>query len=255
MLNARWPALLATLVMALPVAATADTVNLPTCTVNDPRCGFTISVGQGDQMQSGSGFYTIDAKTGDLTITEAVTVAGLNGELAQVGGIWGNADPILGFNASAGTGATGGTFSYTFFLPIALSGPLAADSSVSYSLTSQTAAGAQIAPLFGKTVIAQEVDTSVGGLAPLNKGVDVGDTFFFLGGPATNNSPVYTAASPLTGNLAYDLMSVTVAFSLSARSNVGLSGFVQQTVVPVPAAVWLFGSAVGLLAALRRRVA
>ncbi len=255
MANSRLLAILATLIMALPVAAQADAINLPSCTANDPRCGFTVSVGEGDQMQSGSGFYTIDAKTGDLTITEAVTVVGLNGELAQVGGIWGNADPILGFNASAGTGVTGGTFSYTFYLPIALSGPLAADSSVSYSLTSQTAAGAQIAPLFGKTVIAQEVDTSVGGLSPLNKGVDVGNTFFFLGGPQTQNSPVYTAASLLTGNAAYDLMSVTVAFSLSARSNVGLSGFVQQTVVPVPAAVWLFGSAAGLLAALRRRAA
>jgi len=251
MLNSRLRAILATLVMALPVAATADTINLPTCTVDDPRCGFTISV---DGQELGAGFYSIDAKTGDLTITNPVSVQA--GELtAQVGGIWGNADPILGFNASAGTGATGGTFSFTFFLPIALSGPLTANSSVSYSLTSQTAAGAQIAPLFGKTVIAQEVDTSVGGLSPLNKGVDVGNTFFFLGGPQTLNSPVYTAASLLTGNLAYDLMSVTVAFSLSAKSNVGLSGFVQQTVVPVPAAVWLFGSAVGLLAAIRRRVA
>ncbi len=135
-----------------------------------------------------------------------------------------------------------------------MSGPINANSSVSYSLTSLTNAGAQISALSsGKVVVADEVDTSVGGLAALNKGVNVGDTFFFLGGPQTQNSPVYTASNTFNGNIAYDLMSVTVAFSLSANSNVGLSGFVQQTPVPVPAALWLFGSGLlGLIGVARR---
>jgi len=171
----------------------------------------------------------------------------------QLDNITGNADPILGFNASASTGTAGNTFAFNFSLPIALSGPINANSSVSYSLTSTTSAGAQIDPLNGKVVVAQEVDTTAGGLAPLNKGVNVGDRFSFIGGPLTQNSPVYTASSSFTGNLAYDLMSVTVAFSLSANSSTGLSGFVQQTPVPVPAAVWLLGSAIGLLGAVRRR--
>jgi hypothetical protein len=88
----------------------------------------------------------------------------------------------------------------------------------------------------------------------LNKGVDVGDRFFFTGGPQTQNSPVYTASNTFTGDLAYDLMVVKVDFSLSADSTVGLSGFVQQVVVPVPAAVWLFGSGlIGLIAVARRK--
>jgi hypothetical protein len=51
-------------------------------------------------------------------------------------------------------------------------------------------------------------------------------------------------------------MSVTIAFSLSADSSVGISGFVSQTPVPVPAAIWLFGSGlIGLAGIARRRAA
>ncbi len=71
-------------------------------------------------------------------------------------------------------------------------------------------------------VYASEVDTSVGGLGSFNKGVDVGDTFFFNGGPQTQNSSVFTASNSFTGDLAYDLMTVKVDFSLSANS---MSGF------------------------------
>jgi hypothetical protein len=125
---------------------------------------------------------------------------------------------------------------------------------VSYSLTSLTSAGAQIDPLSGTVVVAQEIDTSPGGLSPLNKGVDVGNRFFFVGGPQTQNSPVYTATSTLIGDLAYDLMSVTVAFSLSPNSQVGVSGFVEQlpAPVPLPAAVWLLGSGLIVLRGFAR---
>lgn len=214
-------------------------------------CTWSIEV---DGVSVGSGFFAVDPGTGVITLGAPVDIALSDGTTVGLSSLSGNADPILGFNFSAGTGAAGKTFAFNFNLPIALSGAIDANSSVSYSLTALTAAGAQITPLFGKTIIAQEVDTSVGGLAPLNKGVDVGNLFFFVAGPQTQNSPVYTASNTFTGDLAYDLMSVTAAFSLSANSQVGASGFVQQVqAVPLPAAAWLLLSGVGFVGGVARR--
>lgn len=196
-------------------------------------------------MQVASGDFVVDPTSGDINIQAPVKVGLGGGAWAQISGISGNSDPILGFNLSANTGTNARTFSFTFSLPIALSGMVDASSSVSYSLTSQTATGAQVSPLSGHVVTAQDVDTTVNGLPPLNKGVDVGNTFFFTG-QGTRNSGTYTAENTLTGNPAYDLMSVTLGFSLTRMSNVSVSGFVQQTPldqspVPLPASAWLLG--------------
>ena len=101
--------------------------------------------------------------------------------------------------------------------------------------------------------LAREVDTSIGGLTPLDKGVDVGDTFFCTPGPCNSTSGTYSATNQFTGNLAYDLMSVTVAFSLSSSSNVGISGFVEQVPVPEPDTASLVGLGILTLTAVARR--
>jgi hypothetical protein len=219
----------------------------------------------------GTGELLYDAKTGAISLNTDLasttgnvssTADGLmwtmgDGSTISVGSLFGNADPILGFGLGASTGSNGSTFGFTFNLPIALSGPINADSSVSYSLSSLSTAGAQITAN-GNVVTASEVDTSIGGLGFLNKGVDVGNTFGFLspGGPLTQNSAVFTASNSFTGNLAYDLMEVKVDFALTANSTVGISGFVQQLAVPIPAAVWLFGSGLlGLVGIARRKKA
>ena len=218
---------------------------------------------------AGGGQLLYDAVSGDISLNlDPASISG-NGEVQGDTIVWtmpdssqlevislsGNADPILIFGVGASTGVSGATFGFNFDLPIALQGPINADSSVSYSLTAGTAAGAQIAGIgTDKIVRAFEVDTSVGGLGSFNKDVDVGETFFFTGGPQVQNSPVYTASSQFTGDLAYDLMSVQIDFSLSANSATGLSGFVQQAVVPIPPTVWLFGSGLlGIVGIARRR--
>jgi hypothetical protein len=230
------------LMMASQAAMSAAVVG---CTAND--CTWSMLV-DGQDIQNGSGVF-VSNPDGTLSLPAPVKINLPDGGFISLDGIHGQLDPVLGFNASAGTTAGGHTFAFSFSLPISLSGPLVASSSLGYALTSTTAAGAQIAPLFGsKVLIAQDVDTTVGSpLGPLDKGVNVGNTFFFIGGPMTQTA-VDTANSSLTGNLAYDLMSVTLAFSLSANSNVGLSGFVQQEVDPVPEpSSWMLVAAGGVL--------
>ena len=242
-------AVLAALAAVLGIAAPAGATGIFDCGPGGQNCSITASI---DGVNVGSGTFAIDPVTGNLSLAAPI-VASLNGGLWQIQNVTGNADPILGFATSASTGALGNAFSVTFTLPIALAGTILANSSVSYSLTAANTVGAQIAPLFGNVVIAQEVDTSIGGLPPLNKGVNVGNTFFFLGGPQTQNSPVYTASNSFVGSLAYDLMAVTVAFSLSPNSNVGVSGFVQQ-VIPEPASAVLLGVGFVVLVIARRRL-
>ena len=232
-------------IAALVLAGACNSVLAGTVVPCDGNCTWSVDA---DGVEVASGDYWVDPKTGEISLHSALNLDLGGGAFVSVNSMNGNADPILGFSVAAGTGAVGKTFAFNFSLPIALSGAVAASSSVSYSLTSLTSAGAQIDPLSGHVVVAQEVDTSINGLGALNKGVDVGPRFFFVVGPQTQNSLVYTASSTLMGDMAYDLMSVTVAFSLSPNANVGVSGFVQQVPapVPLPAGAWLLGS--GLLA-------
>lgn len=218
-------------------------------------------------VAAGGGQFTYDAETGAISLSTENTSGGAivtevggirwnfgNGDWVSVNSISGNADPILGFGLSASTGSTGNSYSFSFNLPIALSGTIDTASSISYSLTSTTSAGAQIKGIGGNNVLQSwDIDTSIGGLADLNKNVDVGETYFHVGGPLTTNSPVYSDADLIIGDLAYDLMAVQVAFSLSADSIVGISGFVSQTPIPLPAAAWLMSMGLGFLGAYKKK--
>jgi hypothetical protein len=232
-------------------------------------CATDFTIDFNGMIGVGGGELLYDAQTGVISLNldpESVSGNGMvvNGNMVMwtmgdnstisVNTLSGNIDPILSFGIEATTQGTGRTFGITFDLPVAIEGPISASSSVSYSLTSRTEAGAQIAPISGNVVKAWEIDTSVSGLGSLNKGVDVGDTFSFIGGPETRNSSIFTASSQFAGDLAYDLMSVQIGFSLSGESSVGISGFVEQVVVPVPAAIWLFSTGLlGLIVIARRK--
>jgi len=223
------------------------------CGTTGDLCSFELFA---DGAQVGSGRYTI-GEGGLLQIASPVSFKLDDGSTIGVTGINGNADPVLGFNASAATLGTGHSFAFSFDLPISLSGPINADSSISYTLTSTTAAGAEIKPLLpgagAKVMTAQEVDTTVGGLPSLDKDVSVGDTFTVLGGPKTGNSPVFTASNSFIGDTRYDTMNALVSFSLSPNSNVGISGFVQQVVVPEPSTTALMFAGLGLVGWIARR--
>ena len=99
----------------------------------------------------------------------------------------------------------------------------------------------------------REVDTSVGGKPAIDKKVDAGDTFFFAGGPDTQSSQTYEADGSFNVDPAYDTMSATVAFALSPSSNVGISGFIQQTVVPEPSTYALLAAGLAFVGFVARR--
>lgn len=236
----------------LSVATTAMAGTIVPCG-GATTCSSSFSVFfNGSASEVGGGQFLYDAGTGQISLDTTnirgngmATMGGAimwtmgDGSQVTVGSLGGNVDPILSFGLGATTQSSGRTFGFSFDLPIAISGTVQANSGVSYALTSTSQAGAQLTAINGKVITANEVDTSVGGKGVFNMGVDVGDTFFFPGGPAVQNSPVYTASNSFAGDLAYDLMSVQVNFGLSANSTVGLSGFVQQapTAVPAPAAL------------------
>ncbi len=235
---------------AAHVAAEPGTSTNPDCASG--LCTWSVAVNSTEVL---AGEYVASADGSLYVPAQQTRTELLDGSFAALNSLSGNIDPILGFSLSAGTGAAGKNFSFAFSLPIALAGAITANSSVSYSLTSLSAAGAQITPLFGSLVQAQEVDTSVAGLAPLSIGADAGGLFSFTGGPLTLNSPVYTASSSFVGSLQYDLMSVIVSFALSPYSQVGISGFVQQvSAVPEPGglALMLFGVVAATVARRKR---
>jgi hypothetical protein len=218
------------------LALVNDASNIPDCGPRGANCFYTVDL---NGVTLGTGNYQI-SESGQIILPADSNFTAPDGSFVRVTDVNGSADPVLGFSASAGTGTSGGAFVFNFSLPISLSGQIQANSGISYSLTAKTSAGAEIKPLLpgGKVLTGLEVDTSVGGLNSLNKGVDAGDTFTIAPGvgtfPRTENSPVFTASNSFIGNAAYDHMNALIAFGLSPNSEVGLSGFVQQ--VPEPSA-------------------
>jgi len=241
----------ALLALGLALSAPTGAIAGTTSCGDGSLCSFSVVA---DGVDLGSGRYTIDPLTGALQIAAPRTFTLADGSTVGITGINGNADPVLGFSANANTLAFGHSFVFNFDLPINLSGPINANSQISYSLTSTTSAGAEIKPLdpTHKVMYALEVDTTVGGLDSLDKGVDAGDKLTLLGGPTVGNSTVYKASNSFIGDSRFDTMTAVVQFSLSPNSNVGMSGFVQQ-VVPEPSSTAMLLAGLGFVGWVARR--
>ncbi len=231
-----------------------------------PICSVGFSIDMNANIGIGNGELLYNSTTGDIALnleassTNATSINSqmgtlmwnVGGNTVSVSSLSGNADPILGFGVGASTGAMGATFGFNFDLPVAIEGPILATSSMNYSLTATTSAGAQItAPVSGNVLSANEFDSSVGGLGFLNKGVDIGETYFVTG--IGSGGQTFNASNSFVGSLDYDLMSLEIDFGLSPNSIVGITGVVTQTVVPVPAAAWLFASALLGMVGIKRK--
>ena len=214
-------------------------------------CTWTISVDGGVVME---GVYDVDSTTGDVILSEPVSLTrtGYSVSLSEMSG---NIDPLLGFGLGAtNTSGVAKTFAFAFSLPLGgLPVPINTYAEVGTTLTAFTDAGGSIFTTSGTGKIVDSQDIS---LSPFpvseDKGVDVGNTFS-IAGKGTDSDFDSASGSIISGG-PYDTMSVVVAFGLTDQTGVGLSGFVEQTAIPVPAAVWLFGSGlIGLIAIARRK--
>lgn len=117
------------------------------------------------------------------------------------------------------------------------------------------AAGARIAPANGNGNIMRSWDLTVN-QNQISKNVDVGSAFTIAGGSASTTWSAINTLECGTGEFACETMSTILTLTLSKGDSVRLyGGLVQEMAepVPVPASVWLLGSAMAALMGWRRK--
>jgi len=262
------------LAFAAPAAARAEVVQCAADIAGVCSSRFDIQVedfdGNPNNNMSGFGQLIWNEETGEIGLDTTGDFGPTNGKpagsglmwdlgggaTASVGSLTGNADPILMFGVGSATGASGAAFSFTFNLPISMSGLIRANSTLGYTLTASPNSFAQILPFGAGSVLeALHVDTD-GGAGFIDKNVDLGPAFSFTDATGIGSTQVQGYSSALSFfnvSTAYDLMTVRLSYILSPNTSVGLSGLVQQVVVPLPAALPLLLAGLAGFGALRRR--
>ena len=225
----------------------ASTVS-PVCTID--TCTWQVSV-DGDVVMMGS--YVSDPDTGTISFGGTGTIT-RDGFTFNLDSMTGNMDPLLGFalGATNTSGATK-TFAFAFSLPLGgLSTPITTSAQLGTTLTAFTSAGGSVFATSGTGLIVDSQDITFNPFSSVDKGVDIG------AGLSINSQDTIQTIENATGSIlsgsSYDLMSVIVAFGLTDQTGVGFSGFVEQVAVPIPAAVWFFGTGlIALFGVVRRK--
>ncbi len=161
-------------------------------------------------------------------------------------------DPVMFFSASAtnnGSNPLAYTFSFNTPLSPTLNGNINSHAEMGVSLTDGLNDGASVKPLVGNNYMLKSYDLYSNGDS-VSKNVDIGTAFTIPSGTQTTS---YSADSTLFCGQACVNMSSILTFTLTGQDSVGFSGKVVQSPVPVPGAVWLFGSAVAGLIGVQRR--
>lgn len=179
-----------------------------------------------------------------------------NGSTLTIGNAAFDPDPVLFFSANA-TNKTANPLAYSFsfntpLLPN-LTGKINSHAELGVTLTDGYDDGAQVQPLAGDNFMLKSWDLYGDG-SSVSKNVDIGTAFAIASGTAGTN---FSADNSLFCNPSDPCvtMSARLSFTLTAQDSVGFSGKVVQTPVPLPGAVWLFGSALLGLVGTRRKQA
>jgi hypothetical protein len=200
------------------------------------------------------GSYQSDPETGQISLADPVNIDG-GDYTVSLDSMSGNIDPVLGFGLGASnTSGAIKTFAFAFSLPLGgLSAPPFINTYAELGTTlTPFGTGGSVFPTSGAGKIVDSQDIVVNPFVSVDKGVDVGAGLSTSGGSTVLNFE--SASGSINSGGPFDLMSVIVAFGLTDQTGVGMSGKVEQTPVPIPASVWLFGSGLlGLIGIARRR--
>jgi hypothetical protein len=218
--------------------------------------GMTVIIG-GQAANPTTGIsWNFDAASDTFTLAGPATY-----EVAGVGSLTiGNAqaipDPLLLFSASATNNTTTPlAYSFVFNTPLIpnLLGLVDSYAELGLTLTDGLNNGATVQPTLpgGKMLTSFDL---YGNGTPISKNVDVGDLFSIISGTGGTGGSPFAKTGSLTCSEACVTMSALLSFTLTGQDSVAFTGKVIQTsAVPIPAAVWLFGSSVVALAGLARR--
>lgn len=224
-------------------------------TITDPYVSVTIS------NEDGSGSATHDfstltwtpvVNTPDILLT-STTGLGWQSDSAKfkINSASYDKDPQLNFSVTATNNSTvNKTYSFSYNTPFdpILVGEIDSHAELHGTLLDSNLSGsAFVKPVTGTPFILTSFDLDTNGDA-IPKNVDVGTAFTVL-----NVMQTFVKDSTLNCTIACETMSAVLTFTLSKGDSVTFTGNVTQlAAVPVPGAVWLFGSALAGLLGLRR---
>ncbi len=168
-------------------------------------------------------------------------------------------DPTLSFDLSlANNTAFNQTYSISYNTPLFpnLTGEVNSSANLTAVLKDAGGvAGAKITPANGNGNIMRSWDLTVD-QNQISKNVDIGSLFSIASGTATRNWSAVNTLDCGTGGGACETMLTTLTLTLSKGDQVRLYGNVTQeqpSPVPLPAAVWFFGSAIAFLVGIGRK--
>lgn len=183
---------------------------------------------------------------GPLTFTHS---SGSTFTIQEAGAI---PDPVLFFSASAtNVSLVPLAYSFAFNVPLtpSLLGPINSHANLGITLTDGFSNGATVQPVVPGGSLLTSYDLFSNG-GSISKNVDIGSLFSIPSGTGTTT---FSANGQLTCGQPCVTMAAVLSFTLTPQDAAGFSGRVVQTPVPLPAALWLFGSGVIGLAGFRRQ--